>query len=390
MRLLIVITALLLSVRALAWETDQYTLPTQPLAETGAEVSTFVYHKLQESLRLANQKRANYPDKIRQLKIALVAQQKQLADIKPFALQSPAGWQKDQLLSDIQQKKSRLESYQQDFKRYQTQQWMAELVANKVGRAIAVAEKQDAIWGNNTQLTPYTMGMKADRQVLFYPDRLDTVYAYAGFHRLLHASYFILSSTIKLYDTELGMDKLGHLFNEGFQYYLLYQRAKQSGATDREALQKAVNWGMKTEDSYYGSWVSGIYSNADMASNYAGLHFYLNLFAPLTLNGTTYPPILDQDKQGNYHLNPVQSNQPEQLLKRFISHHMNEALNPSSLEYLQYVVVKEAVKNRCPAWLKKYPDSGLLSSKTSQLIRWNGDDYGFDAENTISILASCF
>lgn len=44
-RFLLMITALLLSYRAVAWETDQYALSAQPIAETGEEVSRYVHNK---------------------------------------------------------------------------------------------------------------------------------------------------------------------------------------------------------------------------------------------------------------------------------------------------------------------------------------------------------
>ena len=44
------------------------------------------------------------------------------------------------------------------------------------------------------------------------------IYAYAGFHRGMSASYFIHSSTMKAYGVEFGLDKLGHTFAQGQGY----------------------------------------------------------------------------------------------------------------------------------------------------------------------------
>jgi hypothetical protein len=49
----LLIVTLLFSARAVTWETDQYTLSPEPLAETGEEVSRYIYDKLQVSLDLA-------------------------------------------------------------------------------------------------------------------------------------------------------------------------------------------------------------------------------------------------------------------------------------------------------------------------------------------------
>ncbi|MCP5078021.1 MAG: hypothetical protein GY951_08215, partial [Psychromonas sp.] len=100
--------------------------------------------------------------------------------------------------------------------------------------------------------------------------------------------------------------------------------------------------------------------------------------------------ILKQDDAGNNRINQTPSNQAITLLKRFISNHMNEALNPSSLEYLQYIFVKKAVLNRCGLWQKRYPDPVMLNDKASNLKYWNEDSYGFKTKNTVSIYESCF
>lgn len=374
---------LLVSGRVTAWETDQFTLSNQPIAETGEEISHYVYSHLLESLKSAKQHRLTYADTVKNLSIELQKAKK----LKRLRYTSSLSDLDDQ----IKQLQKRLDYYQQYSENYfQTPSGIASRIQHIIGSAIADQERQDAIWGTVTNLTPYEAGMKAQLPVKFYPSKFDSVYAYAGFHRVLHPSHFILSSTIKLYNIEIGMDKLGHLFNEGYQYYLLFEEAKINGDSDKVALEKAITWGVDTEDTYYGSWVSGIYSNADLASNYAGLHFYLNLFSPLTLDGVIYPPILEKDELGDYQVNNVPTNKAQVLLKRYISYHMNEALNPSSLEYLQYIVVEEAIKNRCHAWQNKYPDPTLLLTQSSNLTRWNGDEYGFDDNNTISILQSCF
>lgn len=382
---IIIMFALLTTYRAQAWETDQYTLSEQAIAETGEEVSRYIYRHLLESVQSAQQHRRTYDTTVNQLVTALEKAKKEKR------LRHLSSRSKSRLSFQINRLQARLDYYQQHPAHYyQTQSGMASAVHQSIGSAISSHEKKDAIWGGVTGLTPYTTGLKAQVPVIFYPNKFDSVYAYAGFHRILHPSHFVLSSTIKLYGIEVGIDKLGHLFNEGYQYYLHFEAAKNQGDAYPLALEKTIAWGVETEDTYFGSWVSGIYSNADLASNYAGLHFYFNLFSPLTLNGVTYPSILIQDEFGDYQINNTFTNEPETLLKRYISYHMNEAFNPSSLEYLQYIIVEEAIKNRCKAWQKKYPDPSFIVEKSENLVRWNGDEYGFLDENTISIYQTCF
>lgn len=374
----------------MAWETDQYTLPKEPIAEVGADVSAYIHSRLLNAVSMANENRKGLAENILVLEATLTDYQKQLAKLNGPPLKQNFIWKSFYLQSEIESLKAKVKEGKKQLSSYQSRDYVVQLIAEMAGRPLAAQEKQDAIFGFITNLTPYPTGLKGGQQIAFAPDRLDTVYAYAGFHRILHPSYFIFSSTIKLYGVELGMDKLGHFLNQGFQYYLQFTASKNAGSSYQQAIQAAVNWGVESELTYYGSWVSGIYSNADLASNYAGLHFYLNLFEPLTIDGVTYPELLKQVAGGNYIFNETPENSAELLLKRFVSAHMNEALTPSSFEYLQYVVIKEAVIERCVDWRGKYPFPTMLLADPKELTVWNGDDYGFRAENTISVLDSCY
>lgn len=372
-----------------AWETDQYTLSEQPLADIGVDVSTYIYEKLALSLLTIKQRKKILVESLKRLKTELWECQLSLKAFTPQELRSHREWKIELLLNKQYNLTTKIQRAENKLILYKSDKGVATIIAEIIGRSIAKQEQEDAIWGNVTNLTPYPSGMKNGYLIAFYPDRLDTVYAFAGFHRILHPSYFILSSTIKLYGVELGMDKLGHILNEGFQYYLQFIQARNAGSSKQNATKEAVRWGVETESSYYGSWVSGIYSNADLASNYAGLYFYLNLFEAVTINNIIYPAILNRDQKGDYLINQSADNLPEQLLKRFISFHMNEALNPSSLEYLQYIVIKEAVKRRCSLWEKRDPDLKKVQTISGHLGLWNGEYYGFRREHTVSVYDSC-
>jgi hypothetical protein len=76
---------------------------------------------------------------------------------------------------------------------------------------------------------------------------------------------------------------------------------------------------------FFGLTMVGVYSNADMAANYAGLKFYLNLARPVVVNGRRLPPMLVK-RQDLWELNPAL---PANFLRPFITDHLNEAMNPS-------------------------------------------------------------
>jgi hypothetical protein len=91
-------------------------------------------------------------------------------------------------------------------------------------------------------------------------------------------------------------------------------------------------------------------------------------------------------------------NQPQSLrdnlLKPFVSDHLNEALNPSVYAFTLYPFVRGTVKKRsCPQWRKMYPDltKAALEAQTTALTLWNGSDYGHLKKGMMVDLAdTCF
>jgi len=78
--------------------------------------------------------------------------------------------------------------------------------------------------------------------------------------------------TARLDDTLLGVDKIGHFFAVGYDYY-----RRSRGGTDPE---RALRWGTRTERTYFGLLTSKTFSYADLAANWAGYRFYLGLLTP--------------------------------------------------------------------------------------------------------------
>ena len=83
----------------------------------------------------------------------------------------------------------------------------------------------------------------------------------------------ILGPHIKIGSLCVGTDKLGHFFQQGFQYFQIARR--QSGGTT--AL--AEEFGRETEIGMSGISATGVYSNADLEANRKGMNFYDDLKA---------------------------------------------------------------------------------------------------------------
>jgi hypothetical protein len=85
------------------------------------------------------------------------------------------------------------------------------------------------------------------------------------------------SPTIEVAGVRIGTDKLGHFFSDGEWAYQWYQRILKDGATDEEAMARAMRATFITERTIWGQGVSGILSLADLEANHQGLMFYRGL-----------------------------------------------------------------------------------------------------------------
>jgi len=76
-----------------------------------------------------------------------------------------------------------------------------------------------------------------------------------------------LSVVVKLHEYLVGLDKIGHLFAQGWQYF-------DMTAFDGATLYEALDWGRQKEAGLYGYTTTGIFSYADLAVNLNGWRFW--------------------------------------------------------------------------------------------------------------------
>ncbi len=223
------------------------------------------------------------------------------------------------------------------------------------------------------------------------PDRYTTSYL-ESIYLTQPTDYIGISPTVRLYGSQFGTDKIEHFLQQGYSYYKIYKREINAGSTPEAAAKKAVKWGRTTEKTYFGLLVSGVYSNGDMLANYAGMKFYQGLTQPIHIGSITRPAILTL-KDGEWVIN-YQANLHDNLLKPFVSNHLNEALNPSVYAFNIYPFVRTIVKKQsCPQWRKMYPDLSKtdIAAQTAALTHWNGEDYGYlKKDKMVSIADTCF
>jgi hypothetical protein len=219
-----------------------------------------------------------------------------------------------------------------------------------------------------------------------------------GYNESIYAAnpvnYFSISPTVKIYGSQFGTDKVAHFFQQGYTYYKIYTRALAKGATPEEATRKAIRWGRISEKTFYGTLASGVYSNGDLAANYAGLKFYLGLTRQVKIGDSARPAILIL-KDGVWTFNDAVDLR-QAFIKPFMTDHFNEALNVSVFTKILNlrVFVRRAVKRRsCDLWRAQFPNfSPAEFDKTSESLRlWFGEDYGYKSSSEpVTISTVCF
>ena len=332
------------------FETDQFNLPPEPLADIGDEVSEFAIENLREVVEKVN-------DKIRAAQGCAEKKSSNSADNNCRTSNSEKN----------------------DLKYLRSEDAIAKAIYKELGDGIFPFTKAN-LWLERHEFKAQPARFKTSFQ--------ESIYLTAPFN------YLTISPTVNLYGTNFGTDKMAHFFDQGYDYYKIYKRGVEKGLTEDEAIQETVKWGHKTEKTYFGTLVSGVYSNADLYSNYAGLKFYLGLTKETKIGNSIRPAILILEN-GFWKINE-NADLPEILLKPFISKHLNEAYNPSKYfsvlgfrSYIRRVVRKQS----CEQWFERFPNlnKAELEATTKSLELWNGEDYGFSSsEKFVTIANTCF
>ena len=215
-----------------------------------------------------------------------------------------------------------------------------------------------------------------------------------GMHTGLHAPYdprivgrLWRAGTIRVYDTYLGTDKMGHFVDMGYRYYEKYRSACRAGKDAEEAMAAAVYLGtgdpLISERAILGKLSSGAYSNADLASNYVGCLLFRNLTEVVILNGKPRAPTTRLNDEGEWEVAEYVTRHP-QFFKRYICDHYNEALNPSLFDKGMRKKARKVVAARrgklVDTWYaapdgSPYPPS-YFTERALALATYCGMDYG--------------
>jgi len=162
------------------------------------------------------------------------------------------------------------------------------------------------------------------------PDRYDSIYQGHPLWATRVAALFGVGPTIKVNDTHIGSDKLGHFLSQGRKFWRRYQRYFDEG--------KAAEHSAFTERALFGQMTTGVYSNADLVANYEGYRFYRSLFEDDIIPGK--PAIL------------AWSGDHWEIQRRFtwadhVNAYWDEALNVNHFDALLYPHMKQRLLGYC-------------------------------------------
>lgn len=97
-----------------------------------------------------------------------------------------------------------------------------------------------------------------------------TIYSFAPLFTSPVLFFFGVGERLKLADVQIGSDKLGHFFSQGFKYF----RRQRRGWSEA----RFVAWAGRVEGWLFGEYTTRVFSNADMVANWEGYLFYRGLF----------------------------------------------------------------------------------------------------------------
>lgn len=348
LKFFLVIVFLISPIASIAFETDQFNLPPEKLNDIGDEVTNYTKENLEKAIE-----KINAEILIRQDCLSKISAKKGSEKCK----------------SPDEEKK------QLEFLR--SEDAIALEFFKLVGKGVPFSISSKWLESEKFEHQP----------ARFKPSLKDSIYV------VLPTDYIGLSSTINMYGAEFGTDKIAHLYQQGYDYFKIYKRETKNGLTHEEAIKKAVKWGQKTERTYYGTLVSGVYSNADLAANYAGLYFHFGLTRENKIGDKTIPPTFILEN-GIWKFNP-NSDVKENLLKPYISESFSEAINPSIYTKMfgLNLHARHVLERNCDKWLERFPN--LSQTEFAEMVVESktlfGENYGFrESKNFVTIANTCF
>jgi hypothetical protein len=133
----------------------------------------------------------------------------------------------------------------------------------------AIFDSFTASWG----LKGYALDLQLREKLRAYSYQLllnDSVYRDLNYLEAFSLNLKELSDVVRIDGHLIGIDKFGHFFAEGWQYF-------EISAGQEQTIVQAMAWGREQEQGKFGYSTTGIFSYADLTANFNGWRFWNHL-----------------------------------------------------------------------------------------------------------------
>ncbi len=100
--------------------------------------------------------------------------------------------------------------------------------------------------------------------------REDSIYRDLGLLDNISVHWKDLSAVVRVGEALIGVDKIGHFVVEGWEYF-------ETAYLEGRGIAAAMEWGERTERSYFGRYTTGVFSYADLVADFEGMRFWLHV-----------------------------------------------------------------------------------------------------------------
>jgi len=146
-----------------------------------------------------------------------------------------------------------------------------------------------------------------------------------------------------------------------------------------------IQGGIWGEQFLFGTVSTGIFSNADMAANYAGFKFFQNLAETVVVKGRPVAPLVVQS--GVFWRLNIQVRPGSEWFCAFVSDHWNEALNPNLYESSMRPGIRRVLRGRAERIVEFYTrkdgrpnEAAYFDDLARELSTYYGETYGHSGQ----------
>jgi hypothetical protein len=146
-------------------------------------------------------------------------------------------------------------------------------------------------------ITPYEEWVDNESGLPLYTVRDKGIFGHAVNYDDVRMTWYIpLSPVVMIAGVLIGTDKLGHFLAQGFQYFEHYQQVRARDEAARLSAVRALAHAQ--EMGQLGVATGGMYSFADLASNWDGMLFFMALFDDVAVEGANHARYFTSDGRG--------------------------------------------------------------------------------------------